>query len=379
MSYTANTTDIDQIIQEDSFVQYTPGEAVKGTVIWLSNKHIVVDLDGKTTGVILGKEMNDILGTVKNLELWQEVMAIVLDDESEDGSLLLSFRKAGQMRAWEKYQAAYETKEIVEVSPTGANKGWLLVEIAGIKAFVPVSQLSPENYPRVDNANASRILEKLETLIGKKLRVRIIGIDKEEGRLIFSEREVASQARVEAVKSLKVGTIVNWRVAGVVKFGIFVTFDGLEGLVHISEIAWGHVKDPKQYAKIGDEIKIKVIGIEGEKISLSIKQLQEDPWLKIAEEFKKGTIVKGKINKVSEFGAFVTLGDEVNGLIHLSEIDHWAVESPSKYFKEGEEIEAKVIDVDLKEHRIALSTKAMKEAPKKEEKKVKVKEEIKEK
>jgi len=359
MSYTANTTDIAKLIQEDSLNQYTPWEAVKGTVVLLSNKHIVVDLDWKTTGVILGKEMNDILWTVKNLELWQEVVTIVLDDESEDGSLLLSFRKAWQMRAWEKYQAAYESKEIIEISPTGANKWWLLVEIAGIKAFVPVSQLSPENYPRVDNANASRILEKLETLISKKLRVRVIGINKEEGKLIFSEREVASQARLDSIKSLKVWKTVKWRVAWVVKFGIFVTFDWLEWLVHISEIAWGHVKDPKQYAKIWDEIKIKVIGIEWEKISLSIKQLQEDPWLKIAEEFKKGTIVKWNINKISEFWMFVTLWEEVNGLIHMSELDKREDEDISKKFKEWDEIEAKVIDVDLKEHRIALSTKAI--------------------
>ncbi len=350
------------------FTSYVAGQAVKGTVVGITKKEILVDLDGKITGVIAGKELNDILDTAKTLELGQEVLAIVLDPENDDGILLLSLRKAGQLRAWDQYYKVYETQEIVEVVPTAANKGGLLVDLAGIKAFIPVSQLSPENYPRVDGANSSKILEKLQSLIGKKFQVRVIGIDKEEGKLIFSERQVFAEKRKKAIGDLKAGDIVKGRVTGVVKFGVFVTFKGLEGLVHISEIAWGHVKDPSQYAKIGDEFDIKVIGIDGEKISLSIKQLQEDPWLSAIEKYKVGNNVKGIINKVSEFGAFVTLDNDVNGLIHLSEIDHDLVTDPNNYFKEGEAVEAKVIEIDTKEHRIALSVKALKKAPVKEEK-----------
>lgn len=364
MSYTFDASaNIQELLDGASFHNYKLGEIVKGTVTGISKKYVLVDLDDqKTTGVITGKEMNDVMGTAKGLELGQEVLAIVVNEESDDGSLLLSFRKAGQLRAWEKYQEAYENQEVVEVVPKAANKGGLLVDVAGIKAFIPVSQLSPENYPRVDDANASKILEKLQSLVGKRFKVRVIGIDKESGKLIFSEREAFADRRREAMKKLTVGDTIEGQVTGVVKFGIFVTFKELEGLVHISEIAWGHVKNPAQYAKVGEDIKVKVIGIEGEKISLSMKQLHEDPWIKATENYKVGTLVKGKINKVSDFGAFVTLDSEVNGLIHLSEIDNDLVKDPNEYFKEGEEVEAKVIEIDVKEHRIALSTKVLKPA-----------------
>lgn len=363
------STKMEALLEKGADIKaYQPGEVVRGFVVGISKKHILLDLDGQITGVITGKELNDYMGTAKDIELGQEVLAIVVDNENKEGVLLLSFRKAGQLRAWDKFQTAYENQEIVEIVPTAANKGGLLVDVAGIKAFLPVSQLSPENYPRVDGANASRILEKLASLVGKKFRVRVIGIDKEEGKLIFSEREAFSGQRKKAMSELQVGQVLQGRVTGLVKFGVFVAFGELEGLVHISEIAWGHVKDPAHYAKIGDEIDVKVIGIEGEKISLSMKQLQEDPWMSAVEKFKVGTTVKGTINKVSDFGAFVTLDKDVNGLIHLSEIDHELVTNPSAFFKEGDEVEAKVIEIDLNEHRIALSTKALKPAPAKKEK-----------
>ena len=368
MAYTFDATaDMQALMQDATITQYQPGQSVTGVVVGKTKKHILVDLDGQATGVITGKEMNDVMGTAKELELGQEVLAIVVDAESEDGTFLLSLRKAGQIRAWDKFEKAYENQETIEIMAHAANKGGLLIDIAGIKSFLPVSQLSPENYPRVDGANAQKILEKLNTLVNRKLTVRVIGVDREEGKLIFSEREAFAAQRREAMKSLEVGQVLKGKVTGVVKFGVFVAFGELEGLVHISEIAWGHVKDPAHYAKVGDDIEVKVIGIEGEKISLSMKQLKEDPWVKAVENYKIGNTVKGTINKVSDFGAFVTLDADVNGLIHLSEIDHDLVKDPNEYFKEGEEVEAKVIDIDVNEHRIALSTKALKPVPEKTE------------
>ena len=360
--------DMNQLLESGADIKiYEPGEVVKGIVVGMFKKDILVDLhDHKVTGVIKGKEA---AGIFKEVEVGQEVMAIVMDDENEDGELMLSFRKAGQLRAWDKFYEAYENQELVEVMPTAANKGGLLVDVSGIKAFLPVSQLAPENYPRVDDSNATKILEKLQALVAKKFQVRVIGIDKELGKLIFSEREARVAQRKNALKDLAVGTVVKGRVTGIVKFGIFVAFQELEGLVHISEIAWGHVKNPADFSKVGDEVDIKVIGIDGEKISLSMKQLQKDPWMAAVEEFTKGKVVKGTINKVSDFGAFVTLNSDVKGLIHLSEIDHDLVTDPKEYFKEGESVEAKVIDIDLKERRIALSVKALKPAPEKKEEK----------
>jgi small subunit ribosomal protein S1 len=369
MAYTFDASyNIPTLLNEVSFPVYKPGDVVKGTVVGKTKKHILVDLeDQKITGIITGKEMNDVMGTAKNLELGQEVLAIVLHPENEEGNLMLSLRKAGQLHAWDKYLKAFEEKEVIEVVPTSANKGGLLVLIAGIKAFIPVSQLSPENYPRVDDSNATKILEKLQALVGKKFKVRVIGVDKEAGKLIFSEREAFSDARKQALAKLSIGDVYEGVVTGLVKFGVFVTFNEVEGLVHISEIAWGHVKNPSQYAKVGDTMKVKVIGVEGEKISLSLKQLQDDPWVKATQQYAVGSTVTGIINKVSEFGAFVTLDEEVNGLIHLSEIDHGLVSDPNKYFSEGDEITAKVIEIDTKEHRIALSVKALKPVPEKTE------------
>lgn len=366
MAYTFDANaDLQKLFDGSDFKVYKPGEIVTGVVVGISKKQILIDLEGNITGVIAGKEIHDIMGTAKTLELGQEVMAIVINDEAEDGMLLLSLRKAGQLRAWDKFQDAFESQSTVEIVPTSANKGGLLVDVAGIKAFLPVSQLSPENYPRVDDTSSGKILEKLQSLVGKKFRVRVIGIDKEEGKLIFSEREAFSDRRKEAIKDLQMGQMISGRVTGIVKFGIFVTFEELEGLIHISEIAWGHVKDPNQYAKVGDIVDVKVIGIDREKISLSLKQLEEDPWVKAVEKYKIGNTVKGTVNKVSDFGAFVTLDNEVNGLIHLSEIDHSLVNDPNDFFKVEEEIEAKVIDIDVNEHRIALSTKALKAQPEK--------------
>jgi small subunit ribosomal protein S1 len=362
MKYTFSAeADMKNLVNEVLVNRFKPGDVVKGVVVGKTKKHILVDLNDQTiTGVITGKEMNDPLGTVKTLELGQEVLAIVTKEENDDGVLLLSLRKAGQIRAWDRFQEAYLNQEVLDVVPSSANKGGLLVETAGIKAFIPVSQLSPENYPRVDDSNTSKILEKLQNLLGKKFQVRVIGIDREAGKLIFSEREAFAAKRKDALKNLKVGDIKKGKVSGIVKFGLFVTFDELEGLVHISEIAWGHVKNPAEYARVGDDVDVKVIGVEGEKISLSMKQLKEDPWVEATKKYEVGKIVKGTVNKISEFGAFVTLDKDVNGLIHLSEIDNDKVDDPNNYFKEGEEVEAKVIEIDTKEHRIALSLKALK-------------------
>ena len=367
MSYTYDQClDMQEIF--DNKIQYKPlkqGALIKGVIINKSSKHILVDCGQQITGIISGKELHDSMNTSRKAQIEDEIYVVVINPENENGNLILSLRKAGHLRAWDRYQEAFEEQSSFTVSPTGANKGGLLVDLDGIKAFIPVSQLSPENYPRVDDVNSGHILEKLTSLIKKPFEVRVIGIDKDQDKMILSEREAFSSKRKQSMKALNVGDTLKGNVTGIVKFGIFVSFNELEGLVHISEIAWGHVKDPGQYAKVGDEIDVKVIGIDNDKISLSMKQLQEDPWIKAAEKYKVDDTIKGIINKVSDFGAFVTIDNDVNGLIHLSEIDHNLVNNPRDFFKEGDEIEAKVIDIDLKDHRIALSTRALKPAPEK--------------
>ncbi|EKD92572.1 MAG: RNA binding S1 protein [uncultured bacterium] len=347
-----------------------PGELIEGKVIDVSKNRILVDIGGVNIGIISGREARDTMNTIKTLNQEDAIWACVLESENEEGFVVLSLRKASQERAWRRFLDAYENNEVITVKPNEANKGGLLLEVDGIKGFIPVSQLAPLHYPRVNGADANLIFDKLKKLISVPLSVKIINIDKENGKLILSERSAYQEERKNALKSLKVGSVVKGKISGVVKFGIFVAFDELEGLVHISEIAWGHVKDPSDYGKVGDPVEVQVIGIDGDKISLSMKRLIPDPWAEAAQKFPVDKVVKGEINRLAPFGAFIKLTDDINGLIHLSELvskDGSPVNEPGDVLTVGDMIEAKVIDVNLEEHRIGLSMKALHSTEEKEE------------
>jgi ribosomal protein S1 len=241
-----------------------------------------------------------------------------------------------------------------------ANKGGLLANIDGIRTFLPVSQLAPVNYPRVNNADASEIINRLQKFIGHTFTVKIITMDEEAGKIVVSEREAMAEERAKALEHLKVGDIKEGLVSGLVKFGLFVAFDGLEGLVHISEIAWGHVKNPSEHAEVGDKVKVKVIGVDGEKLSLSMKQLTKDPWEEIAERYPVGKKVQGTVVRFADYGAFLKLEKDINGLVHLTEMAHYKVTDPSQALTIGQKVDAQVINIDVDERRIGLSVKALK-------------------
>lgn len=332
-----------------------PGTIVDGTVITISKKNVLVDLGGISVGIISGKEAVDSAGTVNELGEGDTVSAFVLEPENDEGLVVLSLRKASQKRTWNRFIDIHDNKEVIEVKVNDANKGGLLVEVDGIKGFIPVSQLAPLNYPRVNGADSAKILARLQRLIGQTVKVRVINIDHATKKLILSEKAAYADKRQESLGKLKVGDIVKGKISGVVNFGIFVTFNGLEGLVHISEIAWGHVDNPSNFGKLGDEIEVKIIGIDGEKISLSLKQLSEDPWIEIAKQYKEGQKIKGKVSRVTEYGVFVNITDDVNGLIHISEIQQIQEADSSKTFAEGDSVEATIMNVDVDNHRIGLS------------------------
>lgn len=350
---------MDQLLaQSDDFVKPELGSVIHGKVISLRKNRIIVDLNGVAVGVISGSETHDSANTIADLTVGADVSAVVIEDENEHGMVVLSLRKASQANAWDRFEKAYKEGDVVEVTINEANKGGLLIDVDGIKGFIPVSQLAPVHYPRVDGADASQILTRLKKLVGMKLQVKVINIDRGTGKMILSEKAAIQAASQNKLKELGVGDSVVGKVSGVVKFGIFVTFDGLEGLVHISEIAWGHVSDPHQYAKVGDPVEVQIIGIEKDKLSLSIKRLIPDPWEEIAQKYPIGSKVKGTINRFSQFGAFVQLEDSINGLIHLSEISDEKVEDPKDFLSIGQEVEATVINIDRDEHRIGLSLKS---------------------
>lgn len=364
------TKDQGFLAQIPDFKLPVPGELVEGEVIAIYKNKILVDINGISVGLISGREAKDSTETVKSLKIGDTVSAYVIDGENEDGYIILSLRKASQEKTWKKFSDAFEKGLVIEVAANEANKGGLLLDIDGIKGFIPVSQLAPMHYPRVNGADSNMILQRLQELVGLRFRVKIINLDKDNGKLILSEKAAMEEQRQMALEGLKVGDVVTGKISGVVKFGIFVAFNGLEGLVHISEIAWGHVKNPSDYGRLGDEVKVMVIGMEGDKISLSMKRLTEDPWLEATKKYQIGTVIEGEINRVTPFGAFIKLSDDINGLIHISEISSQEVTDPTQVLHVGDSVKAKVTAIEPDEHRVGLSIKALEQPEEETEKKV---------
>src|SRR3972149_6356740 len=352
---------MDDLVKNDttSVMIYEKGDVVEGPVVSISKHALVVDL-GTVSGVVSGSEMMDSVGTMKTVKVGDKVKVVVVGDENTDGQLQLSLRRASQENTWNRFVKDYQDGKVIEVTVMEANKGGLLIESDGIRGFVPVSQLTPEHYPRVSGADPEKILSKLQSLVGQKFKVKIINLNPEERRLILSEKAAYSDQRNKIIAKLKVGQTIEGTVSGVVHFGVFVNFEGVEGLVHISEIAWGHVSDPTQHARVGDKIKVMVIGVDDDKISFSLKRLTEDPWLKAAERYPIGNMVKGTVARITPFGIFLKLDDEIEGLIHISEISpDGRIEDPDRIAKEGQIMEAKVISVEQDERRLGLSIKAL--------------------
>ena len=350
---------MDELLQNSSEIKLpTPGDLVSGTVVVIWKNKILVDFDGVATGIIAGQEAYDSAGTMKTIQVGDDISAYILEEENDDGLVVLSLRKASQQKAWDKFVKAYETGDTITISASEANKGGLLLNVDGIKGFIPVSQLAPLHYPRVNGADSSQILTRLQKLIAVPLLVKIINLDREGGKLILSERAAEGEQREKAMGKLEVGQKLKGKISGVVNFGIFVTFNGLEGLVHISEIAWGHVKDPNEFGKLGDEVDVLVIGKERDKISLSMKRLVPDPWIEATKKYIVGNTVSGEVNRITPFGAFVKLDEEINGLIHVSEITDKELSDAGEALKVGDKIEARIISIDPDEHRVGLSMKA---------------------
>ena len=338
---------------------FAVGEIVAGTAIVANQKMILVDLDGQFTGIITGAHMHSSTEDSTSIEPGARIESIVIGEDAHSGLIHLSLRKASQAKLIEKLHSNFDTKEIITVVPNEANKGGLLIDLDGIKGFIPVSQLTPEHYPRVEGANAERILEQLNKLVGKPFQVRVINVDQGGKKIIFSEKAAIEEQRAAALQSIKVGDVVEGHVSGILTYGLFVTFQGIEGLVHVSEIDWGHVNNPHKHAKIGDKVTIQIIGIEGEKISLSIKRLKANPWQVLADKYQVGDIVEAPVLRLSQFGIFLELDGAISGLIHLSEIPADMAKTLEEKVHAGEMMKARIITFDPIAKRIGLSLKAL--------------------
>ena len=335
----------------DSVKKVVTGDTVSGVVLSVKKHEILIDLGAQGVGLVPRREAS----FARNLEVGQEVSASVIDPEMEDGTVLLSLRKAVKDKGWDEIQTKMDAAEIVEVTPFDANRGGLLVEYEGIRGFLPVSQLSAEHYPRVGSADKDEILQRLNSLVGKGIKVRILDANKKDNKLIFSEKEAVKDGLAARFAELHVGDVIKGVVTGVVDFGVFVNVEGIEGLIHISEISWERVNNPSDYVKVGDEIEAKIIAIDKERLSLSMKQLVADPWLSEVEQFKKGSKVEGTVTRITPFGAFVQISPAVEALVHVSELGEGNDVDPEKIFTLNERKSFKVLDIDREGRKISLS------------------------
>jgi small subunit ribosomal protein S1 len=294
---------------------------VEGPVIAIKKSSVFIDLTPYGTGIIYGREFINARDILKKVNIGDAVKAKIVDTENEDGYVELSLKEAKQALIWSEAEKAIKAKTVLEIPVKEANKGGLILEWQGIQGFLPASQLKPEHYPRVEDSDKDKILKELKKLVGKKLSVIILSALPKEGKLIFSEKDNNPAERQEIIGKYAVGDEVACEVAGLVDFGVFLKIEeGLEGLVHISEIDWGLIEDPRTMFKLGDKVNAKVIEIKDGKISLSIKALKENPWKEFDGTLKKGDIIKGVVIKYNKHGALVSIKEGVAGLVHNSTV-----------------------------------------------------------
>lgn len=292
---------------------------VEGPVISIQKSSVYIDLAPFGTGIIYGREFINAKDIIKKINIGDVVKAKVVGTDNDEGYIELSLKEAKQALIWSEADKAIKNKTALELTVKEANKGGLILEWQGIQGFLPASQLKSEHYPRVEDSDKDKILKALKTLIGKRINVVMISALPKEGKLIFSEKDNNPEERKEIIGKYAVGDEMECSVAGIVDFGIFLKIEeGLEGLVHISEIDWGLVEDPRSMFKVGSKVKAKIIEIKDGKISLSIKALKENPWNEFESTLKKGDIVSGVVIKFNKHGALVSIKQGVAGLVHNS-------------------------------------------------------------
>lgn len=300
------------------------GDLVEGKVSAIGRARVFVEIAPFGTGLIFGREFMNARDILRKVSVGDTIAAKVVMAANEDGYIELSLKEARQALIWSDAEDAVKKQTVMFLLVKEANKGGLIIEWQGIQGFLPASQLSSEHYPRVEDGDKDKILTALNDLIGKSLSVIIITADQKEGKLIFSEKgPQEKEEKEEKVSRYSVGDTLSGVITGAVDFGVFVKLEeGLEGLVHISELDWGLVEDTRSLYKVGDPVKVKVIEVKDDKISLSIKQLKENPWGAAAKKYKKDQEVQGVIIKYNKHGALASIEEGVAGLVHISEFEN---------------------------------------------------------
>lgn len=330
------------------------GDLVEGSVIAVEKSSVYVDLAPFGTGIIYGREFIIARDVIKKINVGDVIAAKIVDTAHKEGYYELSLKEARQALIWNEAEIAIREKKVLDLPVKEANKGGLLIEWQGILGFLPASQLKTDHYPRISDGDKDKILDELKKLIGTRLQVAIITADPKEGKLIFSEKGSESKEKEKIVSKYEIGDDVEGTITGIVDFGVFVKLEeGLEGLIHISEIDWGLVDDPRNFVKVGQKVRAKIIEIKDGKISLSLKQLKTNPWTEAAKKYKKDMSVSGVIIKFNKHGALASIEEGVAGLVHVSEFG--SEEKLKKSLELGKTYDFKITLFDPKEQKMALA------------------------
>lgn len=357
---TAKKETMESLMEElgDNLMPFSEGDTVEANILAIGGNRIWVDVAGRSLGFVPEREITSKTG----LKVGDKVFCTVVSMEDDEGNVVLSMKRADREKYWMELQSKFETGEPVSIKITDANKGGLMVDISGIPGFLPVSQLSPAKYPRVAGGDKDEILNRLRQFIGQEMMAKVINCDKEGNKLIFSEKAVSATEVKTKLDKYKIGQKIKGRITGIVDFGLFVSLDPqIEGLVHISEISWSRVSDLSRIYKVGDEVEVMIISIDDGKISLSLKRLLPDPWVKAASKYKVGDMVAGEVTKITPFGAFVSLDSEIDGLVHISELSNEHMIDPGQAVELGKEYKFKIISIEPDSHRLGLSLKGDKQ------------------
>lgn len=341
---------------------FKTGDIVEGVVVGKGRSAIYIDIGPQATGIIQGREFTDEKTTLKNLNIGDTIAAKVVEAENDEGYIELSIREAGRQLLWDRLKEMKAKEEVISVKITSVNKGGLMAEVLGVVAFLPVSQLSQEHYPKVEGGDTGKILKALQKFVDTELEVQVFDIDPKEQKIILSERSKERNKAREVLSRYAVGDVVDGEITGVVDFGAFIKFPieaeasdpaaQVEGLIHISEIDWQIIDDPSQFIKTGDRVAAKIIDLANGRASLSLKALKEDPWKDIETKYKKLDTVRGRVTKLNPFGAFVEIEPRIQGLCHISEFG--TKKKMEETLSAGETYAFQILDLNPSEHRMSL-------------------------
>ncbi len=343
-------------IDDSVLIDFKDGDIVEGEVVRIDKDEVLVDIGYKSEGLIPSNELSIRKGADPKdiVELGQHMEALVLQKEDADGRLILSAKRAAFERAWKRIEESYSEQRTVEGPVIEVVKGGLIIDI-GLRGFLPASLVD------------IRRVRNLDSFIGQRLECKVIELNRTRNNVVLSRRAVLEEERKEErekiLTSLQEGDVVEGTVSNLVDFGAFVDLEGIDGLIHISELSWNHVDHPSEVVEVGEDVKVKVLEVDRdrERISLGLKQTRKDPWQEVVESVEVGAQIQGRVTKLVSFGAFVEVAEGVEGLIHISELAEHHVETPDEIVRSGDEVDARIIDVDARRRRLSLSLRPKKE------------------